>query len=253
MLYNIERSAGPLDIVMLGDRNTVAGGTRAFDPKADGDAQRHPAQLAPQLRSHRPPGPPTSPPSSPSWGPTPSSASSTRSPTAAAPSTSPLGFDDSTSVTVSISGPDWFNDQTPGAPGAGVAVQRKFGVFRGAGQTDNGILDNNLNLAEAIVSTQSLLDDGFGDVTGKQLTSVTFSDRSNSKAAYAIVAASLRDPVAGNTCAADFNDDGQVNSQDFFDFLNDFFAQAPSADFNDDGVVNSQDFFDFLNAFFAGC
>jgi hypothetical protein len=26
-----------------------------------------------------------------------------------------------------------------------------------------------------------------------------------------------------------------------------------SADFNDDGVVNSQDFFDFVNAFFLGC
>jgi hypothetical protein len=28
---------------------------------------------------------------------------------------------------------------------------------------------------------------------------------------------------------------------------------ACTADFNHDGVVNSQDFFDFLNAFFAGC
>jgi hypothetical protein len=54
-------------------------------------------------------------------------------------------------------------------------------------------------------------------------------------------------------CAADFNTDGTVNSQDFFDFLNAFFLLDPSADFNADSVVNSQDFFDFLNAFFAGC
>jgi hypothetical protein len=56
-----------------------------------------------------------------------------------------------------------------------------------------------------------------------------------------------------HTCRADFNADGVVNSQDFFDFLLAFFAQAPSADFNSDAAVNSQDFFDFLVAFFAGC
>jgi hypothetical protein len=55
------------------------------------------------------------------------------------------------------------------------------------------------------------------------------------------------------TCAADFNNDTLVNSQDFFDFLTAFFELSPDADFNNDLVVNSQDFFDFLTAFFAGC
>ncbi len=51
---------------------------------------------------------------------------------------------------------------------------------------------------------------------------------------------------------ADFNRDGVVNSQDFFDFLVVFFAGGGDADFNGDGATNSQDFFDFLTVFFAG-
>ncbi len=57
----------------------------------------------------------------------------------------------------------------------------------------------------------------------------------------------------GTPCAADFNTDGGVNSQDFFDFTAAFFMLAPTADVNHDGIVNSQDFFDFLASFFTGC
>jgi hypothetical protein len=58
-------------------------------------------------------------------------------------------------------------------------------------------------------------------------------------------------PAPGGGCPPDWNDDGAITSQDFFDFLASFFDAA--ADFNADGVTNSQDFFDFLSAFFEGC
>jgi len=64
------------------------------------------------------------------------------------------------------------------------------------------------------------------------------------------------DDVAGTEtpdCPPDFNHDGVVNSQDFFEYLVAFFTGDFAAEFNSDAIVNSQDFFDFLAAFFAGC
>ncbi|MBC7773604.1 MAG: hypothetical protein H7210_14000 [Pyrinomonadaceae bacterium] len=54
-----------------------------------------------------------------------------------------------------------------------------------------------------------------------------------------------------SSCPCNWNNLGCVNSQDFFDFLTDFFGN--NADFNEDTVTNSQDFFDFLACFFGGC
>jgi hypothetical protein len=52
-------------------------------------------------------------------------------------------------------------------------------------------------------------------------------------------------------CPCDWNHDGMLGSQDFFDYVSDFFNSQ--GDYNHDGITNSADFFEFLQCFFAGC
>ncbi|MGE3106759.1 MAG: hypothetical protein AB7G11_13140 [Phycisphaerales bacterium] len=52
-------------------------------------------------------------------------------------------------------------------------------------------------------------------------------------------------------CPPDWNMDGSLNSQDFFDFLAAFFSNV--GDYNHSGATDSQDFFDFVADFFTGC
>ncbi len=56
-----------------------------------------------------------------------------------------------------------------------------------------------------------------------------------------------------NDCVADFNGDGDVNTQDVLAFLNAWNAGDMSADINGDGEVNTQDVLAFLNLWNAGC
>ncbi|HZW08449.1 MAG TPA: GC-type dockerin domain-anchored protein [Phycisphaerales bacterium] len=59
--------------------------------------------------------------------------------------------------------------------------------------------------------------------------------------------------VGPDECEADFNGDGNVNTQDVLAFLNAWTAGDSSADFNGDGNINTQDVLAFLNAWTAGC
>ena len=55
------------------------------------------------------------------------------------------------------------------------------------------------------------------------------------------------------TCPADFNGDGQINTRDVLAFLNAWAAGDPAADFNGDDQINTLDVLAFLNAWNTGC
>jgi hypothetical protein len=57
----------------------------------------------------------------------------------------------------------------------------------------------------------------------------------------------------GGGCAADCNDDGQLNILDFVCFQGLFVAGDPAADCNDDGLLNILDFVCFQGTFVEGC
>jgi choice-of-anchor B domain-containing protein len=58
-----------------------------------------------------------------------------------------------------------------------------------------------------------------------------------------------------DACTADYNGDGELTTQDFLAYLNDFTGSTNigEPDLNGDGTVNTQDFLLFLNLYAAGC
>ena len=191
LAYTIVNSAGALDLVHVGNRNTVDGGSHAFDAVVNGDS------IGIQ----------------PSWLPNPdqSSADNPVSPAILMTGSSKIGvlynisngggnfdvtlsFSDGSSAVVTLNGPDWFGpfDGQPGAPGSGVLLQQNLpGTFKGSGNVDMADPDADLLVTEAVITAPLLLSNLGFDVNGKTLTNITFSNGSNPDAGYAVYAVTV--------------------------------------------------------------
>ena len=170
--YTFITTAGSLDIVHLGNRNTVDGGSHAFDSTADGDSNGI----------------------SPSWLVNPdqtgSQITNLSMPVILGGDSElgvlyqisngggsfdvRLGFSSGSDRIVTLSGPDWFG------PNAGTP---NIGSFSG---TENGDLANS---GANLLITEGLID--LSSDQGRTLTSIAFENRSNINAGYAILAANV--------------------------------------------------------------
>src|SRR5262249_28517158 len=112
-----------------------------------------------------------------------------------------LQFSDGSSATVTLGAPDWFQSQTPPPANPGVLTVQQLGAYSAASNQDIATTGApSLNVVEAIVSTASLASGGLGDVTGKRLTALTFTNPvPGDTAGYEILGATLRDWVPNNS------------------------------------------------------
>jgi hypothetical protein len=194
--YTVVNSAGVLDIIHIGDRNTVDSGNWAFDAVADGnDIGIQPSWLpvTNQTIVDNPVGP-------------------------GIPMTSDtkigvlynisngggdfdvtLSFSDLSSITVTLNGPDWFGpfNNPADPPGPGVAIQANLpGTFKGSGNTDSAVEDADLLVTEAVITAPLLLSDLAFNINGRTLTNIQFSNRSNDVGGYAVYAVTVNDQTA---------------------------------------------------------
>ena len=140
--------------------------------------------------------------------------------------------------------------------------------FSSANPTEDGdrlVVEISNNGGSDWVNVESLTDQGMQWVLASARISdyVTLTDNvvvrfsandsgADSKTEAAIDAFLIEDVDCGG-CVADFNGDGDVNTQDVLSFLNAWNAGDSSADVNGDGNVNTQDVLEFLNLWNAGC
>jgi hypothetical protein len=268
MPYSIRTTPGTLDIVHLGDRRTVANAARDWGTGANNALQPtwllDNDQTTPQVSTM-------------------SAVNATLTPFSRIGvlyQVSDFGgrfdmlltFTDSSSATLTLLAPDWFNNQAPPGPaaGSGLVVQRQLGVYASTQDTDNAnTTTNNLNVAEAVTSVQKLIEDGFGNFAGRRLASITFlnpvsnANYPNSTPAtgsgVAILAASMSYPAGGQSCYANCDNSTQapvLNVADFTCFLQRFAAGDTYANCDNSTQVptlNVADFTCFLQRFAAGC
>lgn len=124
------------------------------------------------------------------------------------------------------------------------------------GSQDLGGIDGRWSIYSRYDGTPTfhLFTDDSGDVSSAYVSSVHFADRAMSPQEIADLGGADADGVLPDpSCMPDWNEDGNVNTQDFIGYLGDWSAGDPRADVNGDGAVNTQDFLAFLNAWVAGC
>ena len=118
----------------------------------------------------------------------------------------------------------------------------KGNVFSGGASVPGGSKDDRNNLEQVHVTAPPV---------GQWLVRVNAAAVNVGTQGYAlVVTGEVAEP---NTCIADFNGDGTVNTQDVLAFLNAWSSGDASADINGDGDVNTQDVLAFLNLWNVGC
>jgi len=265
MSYWLVAQSGQLDCVHLGDRNFVDNGNWAFGSGGNAGAQPtwlpNPDHTGPQITdvsSHHF-----------LFSPQSSLGVLYQVSNGGGKFDVKLTFADNSSATVSMEGPDWYQDRSPpSAPwGTGLATQRKLGVYTGTGSVDVALLDQPLNVAEGVINVASLQAAGLGNFAGKELKSITFLNpfcfnpsypNPANGAGFAILAATLGG-LGNGLCYP--NCDGStvapiLNVNDFVCFNNRFVAGDSYA--NCDGsslppVLNVNDYVCFLGKYAAGC
>jgi len=199
LTYTVVPTGHVVDIVMLGNRNLVDNGNWAFDAAPDGD------NVGIQ----------------PTWLPNPDLTgpqTTTISPAIALAADFQigvlynitngggafqivLGFTDNPSITVDVTGPDWFGGQndwyasnsipSPVWPYGGIASLSRLGQYSSVYWVDNPAPTvSTLNVAEVVLTVAQMYIDGLGDLTGKHLSSITFRNPSNANS-FGIYAVSV--------------------------------------------------------------
>ncbi len=108
-----------------------------------------------------------------------------------------LGFTDSTTVTVTFRGADWFGPTNPPAALPGVASQTRLNgtTFQGTSNGDSPIVQTwptqALAVTEGVVTVASISGAGLGNIAGKSLSTISFQNPVLTTKGYAILSATV--------------------------------------------------------------